>query len=122
MRALPAILAALALTGCMGGNLGVGTAIDAAVPVKPADVADQTTLDERIGIVATLGYTAASRMGTALASAGLIDKARFKALDAQGYAAVLALKAAYDTGNAGSYSDAIARANAAVAGMKSLVR
>jgi hypothetical protein len=117
------IAAALLLPGCAmtAGSLA-GPALDASVPVKPVDVADKTTLDERLATGATIGYTAASRMGTALASAGLIDKARFKALDNQGYAAVLAVKAAYDAGNAGSYVAAIDRVNAAVAGINTLVR
>lgn len=119
---------ALALSGC-GDRVPLGTAgsvagpvLDATVPGKPADVADKTTLDERLAIGATVSYTAASRLGTALASAGLIDKERFKALDRQGYAAVLAVKAAYDAGNATSYTVAIDRVNATVAAINTLVR
>jgi hypothetical protein len=115
--------ALLALPGCNTmARSAAGPVIDAAVPIKPADVASKTTLDERLGIGATIGYTAASRLGTALARAGLIDKTRFKALDAKGYAAITAVKAAYDAGNATSYTAAIDRVNAAVADINTLVR
>lgn len=116
--------ALLSLPACaMNSATGAaGPVLDATVPTKPADVANKTTLDERLAIGATVSYTAASRLGTALATAGLIDKARFKALDAQGYAAVQAVKAAYDAGNATSYTAAIDRVNATVAAINTLVR
>lgn len=113
---------ALSLAACATPGSIVGGVLDASVPTKPADVANKTSLDERLATGATIAYTAASRLGTALASAGLIDKARFKALDQQGYAAVLAVKAAYDAGNSTSYAAAIDRVNAAVAGINALVR
>ena len=118
------LAAVMGLNACGASTAGsmAGTALDASIPVKPGQVADRTTLDERLATGVTVSYTAASRLGTALASAGLIDKARFKALDNQGYAAVLAVRAAYDAGNATSYVAAIDRVNAAVAGINSLVR
>jgi hypothetical protein len=119
---MSALLLTLPACGVTTGAGMAGPVLDATVPTKPVDVADKTTLDERLATGATVSYTAASRLGTALASAGLIDKARFKALDAQGYAAVLAVKAAYDASNAASYAAAIDRVNAAVAGINTLVR
>lgn len=118
---MSALLLALPACGVTAGSVA-GPVLDASIPTKPVDVADRTTLDERLATGATVSYTAASRLGTALASAGLIDKARFKALDNQGYTAVLAVKAAYDAGNAASYVAAIDRVNAAVAGINTLVR
>lgn len=91
-------------------------------PIQPATVANATTLDERTGIAATTGYTAASVLGNRLSRAGIIDRARFKALDNQGYAAVLAIRAAYDAGNATGYAEAITKANAAVDAIKGLVQ
>lgn len=91
-------------------------------PPAPVDVADKTALDEQAGITATVAYTAASRLGLALARAGIIDKAKFKALDARGYAAVLAIKAAYDAGNSASYFAAIEQAKAATAQISALVK
>lgn len=111
------LCAALALSACqplsdvVGNN---GTAI--------SNAADKTTLDEQAGIDATDLYTAASLFGARLATAGLIDKAKFKAADNKGYAAVQAIHAAYESGNAPNYLAAIAQAKIAVADIKSLVK
>jgi hypothetical protein len=121
----------LPLAGCMGqgsaptspGSAAVvaaGAVLDTTVPIKPVEIADRTTIDEAVGIGATNAYTAASRMGAALARAGLIDKAKFKAADQRGIEAVRALRIAYLTLNATKYADAIDRAYAAVAAMSAL--
>lgn len=121
----------MSLAGCMGQGSAItspggvataaaGAVLDSAIVTKPVDVANRTTLDEALGIGATNAYTAASRMGAALARAGLIDKARFKAADQAGIEAVRALRRAYLTLNASKYNEAIDRAYAAVAAMSAL--
>jgi predicted small secreted protein len=88
----------------------------------PGTVANSTVLDEQIGIGTEAAYTAASTLGTALAKAGVIDTAKFKALDNQAYSALLAVRAAYKAGNADSYATAAAQVYEAVARIKSLVK
>ena len=88
----------------------------------PAVVADRTVLDERIGIAATVGYTAASTLGNRIWPKGSAGRPAFQALDQRGYDAVIALRAAYLTGNATSYIQAIERAKAATAAIGELVK
>lgn len=112
-----ALCAAMTLAACapMGDIVGNnGTAISSA--------ADKTTLDEQAGIDATALYTATSLLGARLATAGLINKAAFKAADNKGYAAVQAIHAAYEAGNAPNYLAAIAQAKSAAGDIKSLVK
>lgn len=115
-RFLPLALCA-SLSGCAALPLLFGGAIPA-----PASVANQTTLDEKLGIAVTDAYTAASTLGYTLAKNGLIDKAQFKLRDQQGYDAVVALRAAYLAGNSTSYITAIAQAQQAVSAIAALVR
>lgn len=86
----------------------------------PSTVADSTKLDENIGRTATNAYTAASTLGRQLALAGHIDKARFKALDQKGYDLVLAIRSAYEAGNASDYLTLTAKLNATIAQIKGL--
>jgi hypothetical protein len=108
--------------GCALGLVLSLSACNFDAPASPSSVANKTILDEKLGRTATLGYTAASKLGAALVKGGIIDKVAFKAADQKGYDAVLAIKAAYDTGNANSYAAAVANANAAVADIKALVK
>jgi hypothetical protein len=94
----------------------------ATLPVAPVAVADKTVLDEKIGIAATVGYTAASTLGNRLSLLGVIPRAQFQALDQRGYDAVIAIRAAYLTGNAVSYLAAIEQAKAATAAIGGLVK
>ncbi len=109
--------AAMSLAGCapladvMGNN---GTAI--------SNAADATTLDEKVGIDATNAYTAASLLGAKLATAGIIDKAAFKAADNKGYAAVQLIHTAYVAGNQRNYLAAASQVWGAVADIKALVK
>lgn len=92
-------------------------------PVQsPGNVADSTALDEQIGITATNAYTAASKLGTALAASGVIDKAQFKAADQKGYEAVQALHTAYLAGNSTNYVAAASNAYAAAAQITALIK
>lgn len=110
MRKLIAVALLCALPAC------------ATLPTSPVAVADKTLLDEKIGIAATVGYTAASTLGNRLSRLGVIDRAQFQALDQKGYAAVLAIRAAYLTGNATNYASAIEQAKAATAAIGGLVK
>jgi hypothetical protein len=118
---------ALSLASC-GDRLPLGSAgsaaavaADAAGVPPPVTVADRTLLDEKVATTATVSYSAASRLGARLAKAGLIDKARFKALDNQGFEAVLALEKAYRAANAASFRAALDQINAAVASINGLL-
>ena len=94
----------------------------ATLPTAPAAVADKTVLDEKIGIAATVGYTAASTLGNRLSRLGVIPRAQFQALDQRGYDAVIAIRAAYLAGNATNYLAAIEQAKAATAAIGGLVK
>lgn len=94
----------------------------ATVPTSPAAVADNTLIDEKVGIAATIGYTAASTLGNRLSRLGVINRAQFQALDQKGYDAVLAIRAAYLAGNASSYLLAVEQAKAATAAIGGLVK
>jgi len=85
-------------------------------------VAATTVLDEQIGIGAEAAYTTAATLGTALAKAGIIDVAKFKALDNQAYSALLVTRSAYLAGNASDYLAASVKVYAAVAQIKALVK
>jgi hypothetical protein len=102
---------ALPLAACNAGQLGA-----------PGNAANATVLDEQIGVGAETAYTTAAKLGTALATAGVIDKAAFKAADAKAYQALLATRAAYRAGNAASYQAAAAEVYTAVAQIRDLVK
>lgn len=94
----------------------------ATLPTAPAAVANATVLDERIGIAAELGYTAASTLGNRLSRLGVISRPAFQALDNKGYAAVLATRATYRAGNADDYLAAVEQVKAATAAIGGLVK
>lgn len=95
----------------------------ACVPSEsPATTANATVLDEQVGIGTEAAYTAAATLGTALAQAGVIDRAKFKTLDRQAYDALLVVRRAYAAGNAADYATAATRVYAAVAQIKALVK
>lgn len=94
----------------------------ATLPAAPVVVADKTVLDEKVGIAATVGYTAASTLGNRLSRLGVIPRAQFQALDQRGYDAVLAIRTAYLAGNATNYLEAVERAKAATAAIGGLVK
>lgn len=110
MRKFAILLALAALPAC------------ATLPVTPATIANATTLDEKVGIAATVGYTAASTLGNRLSKLGVINRVQFQALDNTGYAAALAIRAAYLAGNATNYLAAIEQAKAATTSIGELVK
>jgi hypothetical protein len=128
MRHLIPLAAALALAACQNQPMPApspiattaGAIADAFIPLKPADVMNGTTLDEKAGLIVTRSYTVASRLGTQAARGGMIDRDGFKAADARAYAAVQAVRAAYLTANATSYADAINQAYAAIGAMSAV--
>jgi len=93
-----------------------------AVLDNPSNVANQTVLDEQVGIGTEAAYTAASTLGLALAKAKVIDAAKFKALDNQAFSALVAVRTAYQAGNSTEYLSAAERVYSAVAQIKALVK
>lgn len=106
---IAAALATAALQGC------------AHFPTAPLAAADRSILDERIGIGAELAYTTATKLGTVLAQAGLIDKTKFKALDNDAYTALHSVRQAYQAGNATDYASAVQHVQTAVLKINALV-
>lgn len=91
------------------------TPLPACQTFAPATVTDRTVADEKAAIGFELAYTASSRAGTSLARAGIIDADRWVALDARAYSALLAIRAAYRSGNSADIASAIAEFEAASA-------
>ncbi len=115
-RVLVAILLSLGLVAC--------STVTSVVP-SPAVVADRTVLDERHALRAEQLYQASATVVLAANRLGLIPAAtrsRIKAADAKAYAAVRAVRAAYDAGNARDYAAARTIAEQAVADLLAAVR
>ncbi|QPT09859.1 hypothetical protein [Sphingomonas paucimobilis] len=94
-----------------------------AVP-GPAVVADRTVLDERAAIAIEASWRVAGRaIERAVDRGDLVGEqaARAERLDAAAGIWVARARAAYDTVNAASMADAIARAKPLIAEMRSLV-
>lgn len=94
----------------------------ATMPLAPADVANATVLDEKAAIAAEAGYTATSILGNRLSRLGIIPRPAFQALDAKGYAAIQAVRIAYNASNATSYAKALEDAKAATVAIGELVK
>lgn len=111
MKRLIIFAAALSLSGC--------AALDGLMrlPAQPVAVANKTVLDEQAAISVELAYQAAATALLIATRAGFVtgDNARnAMALDNEAYRKVLAVRAAYDAGNASSYGVALADARTAV--------
>lgn len=112
-----ACLAAMSVAAC--GTLGT---ITSAMTGGPAVIADQTKLDEQVGLSLTLAYTAAAKAaGLAIqvaAAAGhpfsSATVQKIGQLDTRAYNAVTAVRAAYVAGNGTNYLSAISDARAAI--------
>lgn len=102
------IAACIALAGC---NL--------TPPVSPGQIADRTTLDETAALSAELAYQATAEL---MLATGAAKRADVKAADARAYAALKAVRAAYEAGNAAGYSAALTSARAAVASLLTAVK
>lgn len=85
----------------------------------PSALADRTTLDEKLGLTFTLGYTAAARAAALAITSGLVKDqatiARIGRLDNQLYAAVMKVRGLYLAGNAATYQAAVDQANSLLA-------
>lgn len=107
--------------------LGAALALSACttIPGSPGTVANQTILDEQIGIGAEVSYKAA-RLATELAvDLGKLNGAnatKAAELDRKAYAALGVMRQAYTTGNATSYAAAAAQAQSAVAELLTIIR
>jgi hypothetical protein len=123
MRKLMLVLAAssLALTGCAG----LGTAANV-VTGGPVTVADQTKVDEQLGLSLTLAYTAAARAAALAISTGLVSNqatiAKIGQLNSRAYAAVTAVRSAYLAANGSAYLAAVSQARAAIGDLLAAVR
>lgn len=87
------------------------------IPASPAAAADTTVIDEKAAIAVEASWKAAGALIEAGVDAGLIKAAaarRVEQLDAAAERWVRAVRAAYDTGNAPGYIDALGKARAAV--------
>ena len=107
------ILAALSLCACAPVQSAIG-----GMPAAPVELADKTTLDEQTALGLELAYQAAAFAILTATDAGLIRGAAAEAVaacDRAAHRAVVALRSAYDAGNARSYTDAAKIARKAVA-------
>lgn len=111
MRYLMPLALALALSAC--------AAVPAELPA-PARAAGKTVIDEKAAILAETAYAGASRLGAVAARSGLINKDRFKALDARAFAALGVVRSAYNAGNASDFGVAVIELNATLAQITAL--
>jgi hypothetical protein len=110
------ILASLALASC--------TTVPQ-IPAAPVEVADRTALDEQAALSVELAYQAAATAVLTANRAGIIPaavKPRIAAADRKAYAAVGAVRSAYDAGNAASYATALPLARSAVTDLLAAIR
>lgn len=107
-------LAPLALAACTPPT---------SIPPAPSTVADKTTLDEQGMLAVELAYKAARMAVETGVDTGLVHgaaAARFASLDNTAYAALQAVRAAYRTGNATNYANALTQARSAITGLLAL--
>ena len=112
--------ASLSLSACAG----LATAVGPPDNLIPGAAADKTVLDEQVAISVELAYQAAVLTVSTATKAGLVKGALAEKLldaDRKAYQAVLAVRAAYDTGNARSYTDAALSAQSAIRGVIALI-
>lgn len=111
---LLAVASSIALSGC-----GVTSALTG-IPASPAAVTSQTKLDEQVGLLVTLSYTAAARAAALAIRLKLpfadepSEVVRIGQLNKRAYAAVLAVHDAYKAANASGYLSALTQARAAI--------
>lgn len=121
MKRITLIAAALLLSGC-----GMTSLLTPPVtPPAPATIADRTRVDEQAALSVELAYQAANLAIRTANSAGALsdaNKLRAADLDNRAYKAVLAVRAAYDAGNATNYGAAAAQARQAITDILELVK
>lgn len=109
------IAATLSLCACAPAQSAIG-----GLPTAPVELADRTTLDEQTALGIERAYQAAAFAVLTATDAGLIRGAlaeQVAACDRVAHRAVVALRGAYDAGNARSYTEAAAIARKAVAAL-----
>jgi hypothetical protein len=107
------LLAALSL-----GLAACGGALGGLATTPPAQVADATVLDERGAIAVESAYRAAGLALEMAVDTGLLRgsaAATAATYEQRAYTAVLAVRAAYDAGNATGYAAALVNARQAIA-------
>jgi hypothetical protein len=115
MKRLLVVSLALALSAC------------ATLPAPPAPVtiADGTRLHEQTALSVELAYQAAATAVLTANRAGLVPASArpgLAAADRRAFAAVQAVRGAYDAGNATGYAQAVEAARAAVASLLTAIR
>lgn len=85
----------------------------------PVTVANHTKLDEQAALAVELAYQASAQ---ALLATGAAKRPEVKAADNRAYAAVKAVRAAYDAGNASSYTAAVESARGAVSALLTAIK
>jgi hypothetical protein len=90
----------------------------------PRAAADQTMLDEQVSIAVEASYQAAAQILLAQVKAGKltgVELEKAEAYEAKAFAAVLAMRAAYDAGNSADFNAALSNALRAVAEFRTAI-
>ena len=102
LRKILCALSALALSACsLPALMGL--------PAAPVAAANQTVMDEKVGIAIETAYPSAAYAATLAIRSGALSREnilRVAEIDRRAYAAVQATRAAYDAGNASTYREA----------------
>ncbi|OHC96388.1 MAG: hypothetical protein A2792_00095 [Sphingomonadales bacterium RIFCSPHIGHO2_01_FULL_65_20] len=99
-------------------------ATNGGLPQAPEEIADATVLDEQVALSVELAYQATAIAAKAAADSGTLKgerAAQIATLDRRAFAAVQAVRKAYDAGNARSYGEAVAIARVEIAALLRLV-
>jgi len=97
----------------------------ATIPTAPADLANQTKLDEQAALSIELAYQAAALAVSTAADLGVLrgaNASKAAEIDRRAYSAVKSVRAAYDAGNSASYANALIFARAEVASLLAAVK
>lgn len=101
------------------------TACDFGTVQSPGSVANTTVLDEKLAIGAELAFKGARTAAEVAVDAGLLKGAKAAQVNVareKAYAAVQAVRQAYQAGNASTYSDLAEKAQTAVAEFLSAIK
>lgn len=104
--------------------LMIGCASLPSIPSGPAPIANKVVLDEKAAIAVELAYQAAAlSLRTGLQTGIIKGEAAANAAkaDRAAYAALIALRAIYEAGNAHEYPAALTKAREAVSALVSIV-
>jgi hypothetical protein len=116
---------ALAMASLTMSACSPALSVASALPASPQAAADATIIDEQAMLSVELAYQASATALLVSLKSGLITgdrAAKAASLDQIAYATVLAVRAAYDAGNATSYTEAIPKAYAAIAQTLKIVK